>query len=113
MDLNTSMLCIILDCGCDDIPYMFGGVASDLLIDAINDNKCNGWTLSANNILKSVFELAVIRTFGEEELEKFEIHTNCQDSGICFIGNKEDVEDYDDKANNFSEMTGFDIYGGD
>lgn len=113
MDLKTDMLCTILNCGCDDIPYMFGGVASGLLTDAINDNRCNGWTLSANNILRSVFELALIRTFGEEELEKFEIHTNCQDSDIRFVGRKISIEYYDDKANNFSEMTGFYILGGD
>lgn len=106
---RTIILCTILDCGCDDIDYMFDKVASGLLIDAINDCKSNGWTLSANNILKSVFELAIERTFGEDLLDKFGIHTNCQDSDITFLGNKDEVEDFDDKANNFSEMTGFDI----
>jgi len=106
---RTIFLCNILDCGCDDIDYMFDKVASGLLIDAINDNKRNGWTLSANNILKSVFEIAIERTFGEEMLEKFDIRTNCQDSGVLFIGKVAEVEDYDEKSNNFSEMTGFDI----
>ena len=106
---KTIILCTILECGCDDIDYMFDNVASGLLIDAINDCKCNGWTLSANNILKSVFEIAIERTFGEEMLEKFDIHTNCQDSNVLFLGDKAEVEDFDDKSNNFSEMTGFDI----
>lgn len=102
------MLCDILDCGYDDIKYLFDGMDRNILSDSIvyckdiDDIECG--TIWTNAIM-----LAIAKVFGYFDYDEFEIRFNYIDSDIYFLGNKDNFNDYDKLCDKFEKLTGFEI----
>ena len=101
--------CKILNCGINDIEYMFDKMTeTGLFHDAYNeliDNDCHA---TANSIWAEGIRIAIKQIFGEEYLEDFEINANCSDSSVTFLGDGDSIIDYDEKVERFYNQTGFD-----
>lgn len=107
------IVCILMDCGELDIETMFGTITeSDLFSEAVNNLRNMQVPLTASAVWQECIELALYQTFGSEvNLELFKIDNNYIGSSVRFLGDKDEIEDFDEKAEKFSELTGFDIQG--
>ena len=52
---------------------------------------------------------ALKEVFGIDYLDSFEIDANCMGSSVSLLCDKENIEDFESKAKEFEELTGFSI----
>ena len=102
------IVCEILGCGQLDIESCFGGMDDEILVDAIDRCKNEFSTLNAGAIWQIAIEDAASRVFGDDELD-VEPQFNYMASDVAFVGNPEEIEDFDSKVEEFENLTGFSL----
>ena len=101
------IVCELLGCGQYDIESCFGSMDDDILINAIKRCRDEFGTLDAGAIWQTAIEDAAGQVFGEYEL--VEPQFNYMASDVAFVGNPEEIEDFDSKVEEFEKLTGFSL----
>ena len=99
------IVCEILGCGQLDIESCFGDMNDDILIGAIERCKDEFGTYDAGAIWQIAIEDAAGQVFGDYEVVEPEF--NYAASSVSFIGDPEEIEDFDSKVEEFENLTGF------
>ena len=101
------IVCEILGCGQLDIESCFGNMDDDILIDAIKTCKDEFGTYDAGAIWQIAIGDAASQVFGDYEV--VEPQFNYMASDVAFVGNPEEIEDFDSKVEEFENLTGFSL----
>ena len=101
------IVCEILGCGQLDIESCFGSMDDDILINAIKSCKKEFGIYDAGAIWQNAIEDAAYEVFGDDALSLIEPHFTYMTSDVAFVGNPEEIEDFDSKVEEFENLTGF------
>lgn len=101
------LVCELMGCGQYDIESCFGNMDDDILINAIKRCKDEFGTTDMGAIWQIAIEDAANDVFGDYEL--VEPQFNYMASDVAFVGNPDEIEDFEAKAEEFANLTGFDL----
>ena len=101
------IVCEVLGCGQLDIEPCFGGIDDNILIDAIKRCKDEFRIYDAGAIWQNAIEDAAYEVFGDDALSLIKPQFNYMASEVAFVGNPEEIEDFDSKVEEFEILTGF------
>lgn len=101
---NDTILSLILDIGISDIQYLFSGMDSSLLQEAIDEIHNEEMKMSAENLWFECIHFAAERVFGTQS-DFIDSSFNCQDSSITI---KRDylqyIENFEEKKDEFEKL---------
>ena len=103
------IVCEILGCGQLDIESCFGNMDDEILGNAIERCKNEFGTYDAGAIWQTAIEDAAYEAFGDDALSLIEPQFNYMASDVAFVGNPEEIEDFDSKVEEFENLTGFSL----
>ena len=103
------IVCKILDCGQYDIESCFGNMDDDILSNAIDRCKSEFGSIDCGAIWQLAIENAAYEVFGDDALSLIEPQFNYMASDVAFVGNPEEIEDFDSKVEEFENLTGFSL----
>lgn len=108
MTTAENIVCNVLSCGENDIEYMFDKMTeSGLFCDAFNEMKDSGCHVTANSVWTEGIRIAIEKVFGEKYLNDFDIDANSSASGVNFLGDKDNIINFEEKVDEFYRLTGF------
>ena len=107
MTTSEFIVCEILGCGQYDIESCFGSMDDDILTGAIKHCKDDFGTYDAGAIWQIAIEDAATQVFGDYEFVEPEF--NYMASSVSFVGDPEEIEDFDSKVEEFENLTGFSL----
>lgn len=79
----------------------------DILINAIKRCKDEFGIYDAGAIWQNAIEDAAYEVFGDNALSLIKPRFNYMGSDVAFVGNPEEIEDFDSKVEEFENLTGF------
>lgn len=79
----------------------------DILINAIKRCKDEFGIYDAGAIWRNAIEDVAYEVFGDDALSLIEPQFNYMASDVAFVGNPEEIEDFDSKVEEFENLTGF------
>lgn len=102
------IVCRLLHCGEWDIEELFDKLtSSEYFSNAVDELKAQRIELTAESIWFEAIEQALADVFGN--VESFDVFFNYMDSHVTLNVSRDEVEDYQQKADKFYELTGFEI----
>ncbi|MBR6401853.1 MAG: hypothetical protein IKS48_00550 [Eubacterium sp.] len=101
------IVCELMGCGQMDIESCFGKMDDDILVNAISRCKDEFGTTDMGAIWQIAIEDAANDVFGDYEL--VEPQFNYMASDVAFVGDPDEIEDFEAKAEEFANLTGFDL----
>lgn len=101
------IVCELLGCGQLDIESCFGNMDDSILGNAIKRCKDEFGTYDAGAIWQIAIEGAAYKVFGDDALSLIEPEFNYMASDVAFVGDPEEIEDFDSKVEEFENLTGF------
>ena len=102
------IVCEILGCGQMDIESCFGNMDDEIFSNAVRTCKDEFGTLDAGAIWNECIYEASVQAF-EDDWELVEPRFNYMASDVAFTGNPDEIEDFERKAAEFADLTGFDL----
>lgn len=99
----------IIGCGELDIESCFGSMDDEILSNAIDECKNEFGSIDCGAIWQVAIENAAYEVFGDDALSLVEPQFNYMASDVAFVGNPEEIEDFEEKCNKFAELTGFEL----
>ena len=99
------LVCELMDCGQNDIESCFGKMDDDILIEAIKRCKDDFNSTDMGVIWQIAIEDAASKVFGDYEVINPQF--NYMASSVEFVGNRDEIEDFESKAEEFNRLTGF------
>lgn len=99
------LVCELMDCGQNDIESCFGNMDDDILIEAIKDCK-EADSIDMGFVWEIAIKNAAYKVFGDI-YELIEPQFNYMASDVAFVGNPNEIEDFESKAEEFERLTGF------
>ena len=103
------ILCNIIGCGELDIESCFGNMDDSILGNAIERCKDEFGTYDVGAIWQTAIEDAAYEAFGDDALSLIEPEFNYMASDVAFVGDPEEIEDFETKCDTFAKLTGFDL----
>lgn len=111
--MTTEMIlaCNLLGCGEYDINYLFDRLTdNEELWDALDELKRENIEITAGSLWSEAMSLSIIKIFGDDYYDDFELLFNFIDSHVTLVNNERlNQMDFKEKMEEFEEYTGFEI----
>ncbi len=101
------IVCELMGCGQMDIESCFGTMDDDILRNAISRCKDEFGTTDMGAIWQIAIEDAGNTVFGDYDF--VEPQFNYMASDVAFVGDPDEIEDFEAKAEEFANLTGFEL----